>query len=261
MSAENSWIDAMSDISWTDKTWNPITGCTQISEACRYCYAKNIALRKQQMGDEKYRNGFKVTLHPYTLNHPAKWDTPWLVFVCDMSDLFHKDVPFEFIDEIIFVIKSTPHTYQILTKRPERMAEYFSKRPIPKNAWLGVTVEDNSVKHRIDVLRTLNASIRFLSCEPVLEDLELNLQGIDWVIVGGEHGPDENPALARPMKKEWALSIKEQTEKQGALFHFKQWGSWGSDGILRSVKANGCVLDGVIYQPRPEKYQQPTLFG
>ena len=249
-------------ISWTDETWNPVTGCTPISAACKYCYAKAMIPFLQKEHPDKYRNGFDVTAHPKSLNEPAHWDTPRLVFICSMSDLFHEDVPFEFIDKIMFVIKSTPHTYQVLTKRPKRMAEYFAEKPVLPNLWLGVTVEDNSVKDRIDTLRNLNAPIRFLSCEPLLENLvELDLRGIHWVIVGGEHGLGENPALARPMKKEWVLSVKEQTEKQGALFYFKQWGSWGSDGIPRSVEDNGCELDGKIYQPRPEKERRPTLFG
>ena len=174
-----------------------------------------------------------------------------------MSDLFHKDVPFEFIDKVIDVIRSTPwHTYQLLTKRAERMAEYFATRAIPANAWLGVTVEVPSVKYRIDSLRNLPASIRFLSCEPLVEDLgELDLTNIDWVIVGGEHAIN-----ARPMKEEWVLPIKEQAEKQGALFFFKQWGSIGRDGVYRSVERNGSELQGKTYKAMPT-INRHTLFG
>ena len=174
-----------------------------------------------------------------------------------MSDLFHKDVPFEFIDKVMAVIRSTPqHTYQILTKRAERMAEYFATRAIPANVWLGVSGEASNVKYRIDCLRALPASIRFLSCEPLVEDLgELDLTNIDWVIVGGEHAVN-----ARPMKEEWVLSIKEQAEKQDALFFFKQWGSIGRDGVYRSVERNGSELQGKTYKAMPT-VNRHTLFG
>ena len=174
-----------------------------------------------------------------------------------MSDLFHKDVAFEFIDKVMDVIRSTPHhTFQILTKRAERMAEYFATRAIPANVWLGVSVEVPSVKYRIECLRNLNAPIRFLSCEPLVEDLgELDLTNIDWVIVGGEHAVN-----ARAMKEEWVLSIKEQAEKQGALFFFKQWGSIGRDGVYRSVERNGSELQGKTYKAMPA-VSRHTLFG
>ena len=165
-----------------------------------------------------------------------------------MSDLFHAEVPDSFIDKVIAVIEKTPHhNYQILTKRAERMSQYFSQREIPDNVWLGVTVDVADSKKRIDYLRTLNANIRFLSCEPLLEDLGvLNLENIDWVIVGGESG-----SKARPMKEEWVISIKKQTEQQGSAFFFKQWGTWGSDGIKRNKKANGKLINGEIYQEMP----------
>ncbi len=174
-----------------------------------------------------------------------------------MADLFHKDVPFEFIDKVMDVIRSTPwHTYQILTKRAERMAEYFTARAIPANVWLGVSVEASDVKHRIDSLRNLPVSIKFLSCEPLVEDLgELDLTNIDWVIVGGEHAVN-----ARPMKEPWVLSIKEQAEKQGALFFFKQWGSIGRGGVYRSVERNGSQLQGKTYKAMPT-VNRHTLFG
>lgn len=213
-------------IEWTTETWNPVTGCTQLSAGCANCYAKTIALQMQKNGVRKYANGFTVTMHEYALNMPRLLHEPSFIFVCSMADLFHKDVPFEFIDKVMDVIRSTPwHTYQILTKRAERMAEYFTARAIPANVWLGVSVEASNVKYRIDSLRNLPASIRFLSCEPLVEDLgELDLTNINWVIVGGEHAVN-----ARPMKEPWVLSIKEQTEKQGALFFFKQWGSIGRE--------------------------------
>lgn len=244
-------------IEWTTETWNPVTGCTQLSAGCKNCYAKTIALQMQKNGVRKYANGFEVTMHEYALSMPRLLHEPSFIFVCSMSDLFHKDVPFEFIDKVMDVIRSTPHhTYQILTKRAERMAEYFATRAIPANAWLGVSVEASNVKYRIDSLRNLPAPIRFLSCEPLVEDLgQLDLTNIDWVIVGGE-----NAINARPMKEEWVLSIKAQADKQGALFFFKQWGTYGSDGIKRNVKTNGSELQGRTYKAMPT-INRHTLFG
>ena len=235
-------------IEWTDKTWNPITGCTKISAGCANCYAEIMSKRLQAMKQDKYKNGFILAMHNNVLDEPIKWKKPHTIFVCSMSDLFHENVPFSFIDKVVETIKSTPqHNYQILTKRANRMAEYFSDKSIPKNAWLGVTVDIASSKSRIDFLRNLNAPIKFLSCEPLLEDLgDMNLDGIDWVIVGGESG-----AKARPMKEEWVQSIKVQTEKQGSAFFFKQWGTWGSDGIKRNKKANGKLINGKVYQAMP----------
>lgn len=244
-------------IEWTGETWNPVTGCTQLSAGCKNCYAKTIALQMQKNGVKRYENGFNVTMHDDTLCKPRQWGEPTIIFVCSMSDLFHKDAPFEFIDKVMAVIRSTPqHTYQILTKRAERMAEYFATRAILANVWLGVTVEVPRVKYRIDCLRNLPASIKFLSCEPLVEDLgELDLTNIDWVIVGGEHAIN-----ARPMKEEWVLSIKAQADKQGALFFFKQWGTYGSDGIKRNVKINGSELQGRTYKAMPT-INRHTLFG
>lgn len=235
-------------IEWTDKTWNPITGCTKYSAGCANCYAEVMSNRLKAMHQEKYSNGFSLTLHEECLLEPLSWKGNHTIFVCSMSDLFHESVPFLFIEKVIDVINKTPnHRYQLLTKRAERMYEFFSTHKIPRNAWLGVTVEIEKSKSRIDYLRKLEAPIRFLSCEPLLEDLgQLNLDGIDWVIVGGESGPK-----ARPMSKDWVLSIKEQTDKQGSAFFFKQWGTWGSDGIKRNKKVNGKLLDGKIIQEMP----------
>lgn len=235
-------------IEWTDSTWNPITGCTKISPGCTHCYAEVMTRRLKAMGQEKYANGFDVTLHEECLEEPLRWKRPHTIFVCSMSDLFHNEVPFEFIDKVMSTIIRTPqHRYQLLTKRAERMAEYFLTHDIPENVWLGVTVEAQSSKSRIDCLRVLNASKRFLSCEPLIENLgELDLRNIDWVIVGGESGPK-----ARPMKKEWIDSIREQTESQGGIFFFKQWGTWGSDGVKRSKHANGKLIDGKVVQEMP----------
>lgn len=235
-------------IEWTDKTWNPITGCTKISQGCAHCYAEVMTRRLNAMELPKYADGFKVSLHEDCLLEPLEWKQPHTIFVCSMSDIFHKDVPFDFVDKIMAIIEKTPqHRYQILTKRAERMSDYFSTRKIPQNAWLGVTVEAQSSKNRIEYLRQLAAPIRFLSCEPLLEDLgELNLQNIDWVIVGGESG-----LSARPMKEEWVLSIKQQSEIQGSAFFFKQWGTWGSDGIKRNKHKNGKLLNGKVFQAMP----------
>lgn len=237
-------------IEWTDATWNPVTGCSKISAGCAHCYAETMSRRLRAMGMAKYANGFKVSLHEDVLNEPKKWRKPRTIFVCSMSDLFHEDVPFEFVDKVMRVIKDTPrHYYQLLTKRAERMEEYFQYRDVPENVWLGVTVEVQSSKNRIDSLRRIqNAPIKFLSCEPLLEDLGvLDLNGIDWIIVGGESGNQ-----ARPMKEEWVMSIKTQCEEAGKSFFFKQWGTWGSDGVKRDKHKNGKVLKGEICQAMPE---------
>lgn len=236
-------------IEWTNASWNPITGCTKISSGCQHCYAELMTRRLCAMHVDKYMNGFQVTLHEECLDEPLRWKNPKTIFVCSMSDLFHKDVPFEFVDKVLSVIERTPqHRYQILTKRAERMAEYFRIHKVPTNAWLGVTVDVQTSKYRIDALRGIhNAPIRFLSCEPLLEDLgQLNLHGIDWIIVGGESGN-----MARPMKEEWVLSIKKQVEEASKIFFFKQWGTWGSDGIKRNKHKNGKKLQGSIYQKMP----------
>jgi protein gp37 len=236
-------------IEWTDKTWNPVTGCTKMSTGCKHCYAETMANRLNAMGVEKYINGFVPTTHEKALDEPLKWKYPHTVFVCSMADLFHDDVPFSFIDRVMDVIrKAGHHRYQILTKRASRMAEYFSQNEVPKNVWLGVTVESPTEKSRIDSLRNLQADIRFLSCEPLIDDLgDIDLMGINWVIVGGESG-----VRARPMKPDWVRAILQQTEEQGAAFFFKQWGTWGSDGIKRNKKANGKALDGKIIQEMPQ---------
>lgn len=202
------------------------------------------------MGLEKYKNGFELTLHEDNLDEPMHWKKGHNIFVCSMSDIFHGAVPFEFVDRIFAIIKATPqHRYQILTKRAERMAEYFVNRDVPENVWLGVTVECASSKFRIDYLRNLDATVKFLSCEPLLEDLgELNLQGIDWVIVGGESGPK-----ARPMHPSWATHVMHQVEEQGSAFFFKQWGTWGSDGVKRNKHKNGKLLEGRVIQQMPER--------
>ncbi|MDD2426402.1 MAG: phage Gp37/Gp68 family protein [Methanomassiliicoccales archaeon] len=236
-------------IEWTDSTWNPVTGCTKASAGCQHCYAETMARRLNAMGVAKYANSFKVTIHEKSLIEPVKWRKPRKIFVCSMSDLFHEEVPFAFVEKVMAIIEKTPqHSYQILTKRAERMAEYFKTNDIPANVWLGVTVDVAQCKERIEYLRKVQgANIKFLSCEPLLEDLgPLNLDGIDWIIVGGESGNQ-----ARQMKKEWAISIKEQCDTAGKSFFFKQWGTWGADGIKRSKGKNGKELNGEILHSMP----------
>jgi protein gp37 len=237
-------------IEWTEKTWNPVTGCTKISAGCANCYAECMAKRLYAMGQEKYKNGFNLTMHKKVLDEPLSWHSPHTIFVCSMSDIFHEDVTFEFIDKVLETINATPqHKYQLLTKRAQRMALYFKSRPIPENVWLGVTVESQQTKNRIDLLRCIPSPIRFLSCEPLLEDLgDLDLTNIDWVIVGGESGKK-----ARPMKEDWVLSIQKQSKDSGSAFFFKQWGTWGSDGVKRSKYANGKLLKGKLRQAMPKQ--------
>jgi len=236
-------------IEWTDKTWNPVTGCTKISAGCTNCYAEVMANRLKAMGVAKYSNRFIPTMHDNVLCEPKKWKKSHIVFVCSMADLFHDSVSFDFIDKVMNTIRSTSqHRYQILTKRATRMAEYFTENQVPKNVWLGVTVESRAELSRINSLRDLPATIRFLSCEPLLECLgKIDLKGIDWIIVGGESG-----VKARPMKPEWVRSIYHQASDQDVAFFFKQWGTWGSDGVKRNKKANGKALDGKIIQMMPQ---------
>ena len=239
----------MSNIEWTEKTWNPVTGCTKISPGCKYCYAETMSKRLQLMGARGYKNGFKLTLLPERLEQPLKRKKPTIYFVNSMSDLFQEAVPFDFIDKVMGVIDETPwHTYQILTKRSDIMAKYFSARLVPDNAWLGVSVEDKQYgKPRIKALQKIKAATRFLSIEPLLEDLgRLNLKEVHWVIVGGESG-----SKARPMEEAWVMNVKSQCEAQNVDFFFKQWGAWGVDGVKRSKKANGRKLSGRTWDSIP----------
>lgn len=238
-----------SEIEWTEQTWNPTTGCTKISPGCKHCYAEVMAHRLQAMGAPGYANGFKLALHPERLLQPLQRKKPTVYFVNSMSDLFHEDIPDRFLDQVFSVIRQTPHhTYQILTKRAERLPEYFAKRSCPVNVWLGVSVENRKYGvPRIAQLRQVDAHIRFLSVEPLLEDLgKFDLHDIHWVIVGGESGHK-----ARPMREEWALNVKRQAEAAGAAFFFKQWGGWGADGVKRHKKANGRVLQGRTWDNYP----------
>jgi len=237
-------------IEWTEATWNPTVGCTKISPGCKNCYAESMAKRLKAMGTPGYERGFTLTTLLNRLEEPFRRKKPTVYFVNSMSDLFHKSVTDSYIDQVIDVIHRCPqHTFQVLTKRADRLASYFKKRAVPSNAWIGVSVEDKRYGvPRVDYLRQVDARIRFLSVEPLLEDVgNIDLENIHWVIVGGESGPK-----ARPMKIEWVERIRQQCEKQDVQFFFKQWGGWGADGRRRSKKANGRLLAGRTWDDMPE---------
>ena len=241
-----------SSIEWTESTWNPVTGCTKISEGCTHCYAERMARRLKAMGQVNYINGFKVTLHPHALNLPLTWKKPQIIFVNSMSDLFHKDIPLNFILKVFGIMEQAHwHTFQILTKRAERLSELASLLNWPDNVWMGVTVENVSCVKRIDYLRDVRAAVRFLSLEPLLGSLpNMDLSCIDWVIVGGESGPG-----ARLMDEKWVLDIQQQCHKADVPFFFKQWG-----GVNK--KKTGRLLNGIIYSEMPEKDGFPfTAYG
>ena len=237
---------ATTKIEWTESTWNPITGCTKISSGCKFCYAEIMARRLRAMGQEKYKNGFRLTLHPETLREPYLWKKPKMIFVNSMSDLFHKDVPIDYIRNIFNIIKDNPHhVFQVLTKRADILRYYDSEGFLewPHNLWMGVTVENADVVYRIDHLRNTGARVKFLSCEPLLTAIpNMNLQNIDWVNVGGESG-----RTPRPIKPEWVEQIKLQCQNHNTAFYFKQWGG-------TNKKKNGRLLDGKEYNemPKPE---------
>lgn len=232
---------AASKIEWTEMTWNPSTGCSKISAGCANCYAEVMTRRLQAMGMEKYENGFRFACHESELKIPYGWKKHRKVFVNSMSDLFHEDMPIEFLKRVFKVMNDcSNHIFQVLTKRADRL--YFLSRELnfTPNIWVGVTVEDNSLTERIDYLREVPSSIRFLSLEPLLSSLpNLNLSNIDWVIVGGESG-----ANSRPIEKEWVVDIRNQCSQQDIPFFFKQWGGWNK-------KSNGNLLEGRVYNEVP----------
>ena len=239
----------MSRIEWTEHTWNPVTGCVKVSPGCKHCYAEVMARRLHAMGAPGYDNGFQLSLLPERLQQPLKRRKPTLYFVNSMSDLFQEGVPESFIDRVLEVIRATPqHTYQLLTKRSAAMRDYFAEVPVPGNLWLGVSVEDRKYGvPRIAHLQAIRARTRFLSVEPLLEALgPLHLDGIRWVIVGGESGHG-----ARPMHKDWVVDIRNQCEDAGVEFFFKQWGAWGADGVRRDKKRNGRQLEGQVWDRIP----------
>ena len=229
------------NIEWTESTWNPVTGCDKVSQGCKFCYAEIMAKRLKAMGQAKYKDGFKLREHPYTLKEPYKWKKPRMVFVNSMSDLFHKDVSDAFIKDVFKVMNDNPkHIFQVLTKRKERLLEISPELNWTPNIWMGVSVESDAVIDRIDFLRQTDAKIRFLSLEPLLGPLKsLNLDGIHWVIVGGESGPK-----ARPMDAEWVHDIHLQCTASDVPFFFKQWGG-------RNKKKAGRLLNGRTYNEMP----------
>lgn len=230
-----------SRIEWTEYTWNPVTGCTKISPGCLNCYAERMSLRLKAMGVNRYRKGFELSLHPDMLNEPLKWKSPRVVFVNSMSDLFHENVPDNFIKSVFNIMNQCPqHTFQVLTKRSERLLSIQGDLRWTHNIWMGVSVEDGRMLFRVHDLVRTHARVKFLSCEPLVGPIhKLPLKGIDWVIVGGESGP-----RARPMLKEWATSIRDQCVEGGVPYFFKQWGGW-------SKKATGRRLAGRYWNQMP----------
>jgi protein gp37 len=233
---------AQSTIEWTDATWNPVTGCTKISPGCKHCYAERMANRLKMMGQTNYRNGFEITLQPHMLELPLKWKAPKRIFVNSMSDLFHTDVPFDYIEQVFSVMRQAHwHQYQVLTKRSERLLELSSRLDWSPHIWMGVSVENKDYVRRIDDLRTTDAHVKFLSLEPLLGPLhELNLRGIDWAIVGGESGPG-----ARPVEPSWVIDLRDQCVRAGVAFFFKQWG-----GVQK--KKTGRELEGRTWDEMPQ---------
>lgn len=240
---------AQSSIEWTEMTWNPTTGCTKISQGCKYCYAEVMSKRLQAMGVEKYKDNFKVRIHESALNIPYTWKKSKVVFVNSMSDLFHEEVPLAFIKRVFKVMADNPqHVFQVLTKRAERLYELSTNLKWTHNIWMGVSVEDQRVEHRIDLLRETDAKVKFLSLEPLIGPLpNLKLDKIDWVIVGGESG--HKP---RKMEADWVIDIQEQCEKSEVAFFFKQWGG-------KNKKKNGRELNGQTYDEMPELELQRSV--
>lgn len=231
-----------SKIEWTEATWNPITGCTKCSEGCRHCYAATLAKRLHAMGNIRYKNGFEVTVHKDLFDRPLEWKKPKMIFVNSMSDIFHEDVSDEDILRIFETMnKASWHTFQVLTKRPERLEKLNSFINWTPNIWMGVTVENKNALQRCDILRKCNAQIKFISAEPLLESIaEIDLTGIDWLIVGGESGPG-----CRPLDKQWVVELRDAANKNNVPFFFKQWGGF------HHSKA-GSELDGVSYKAFPK---------
>jgi protein gp37 len=241
---------AQSSIEWTEMTWNPTTGCDKISAGCKHCYAEVMARRLQAMGVPKYKDGFQLRIHEDALHVPYTWKHQKVVFVNSMSDLFHKDVPLDFIKKVFKVMNETEHVYQVLTKRADVLLKYHKELKWTHNIWMGVSVENEKVVSRIDLLRKTNAKVKFLSCEPLIGPLpNLNLEGIDWAIVGGESG-----RKPRQMKEEWVLDIMDQCKANDVKFFFKQWGG-------TNKKKAGRQLQGKLYNEMPtiEKLEEVSF--
>jgi len=234
-------MSSNSAIEWTDATWNPVTGCTKISPGCKNCYAERLALRLKEMGNPRYKNGFRITLHPDQLDLPLRWGKPRMIFVNSMSDLFHELVPDEYIKKVFAtMVKADWHIFQILTKRAQRLAKLAPELPWPAHVWQGVSVESQAYTKRVNALQKVPAAVRFLSVEPLLGPIgKLPLNGIHWVIVGGESGPRH-----RPIKSEWVREIRKHCLAADVPFFFKQWGG-------RTAKAGGRMLDGRTWDQMP----------
>ena len=243
---------ALSRIEWTHSSWNPVTGCSRVSEGCQHCYAERMAKRLQGMGVAKYVNGFEVTVHPDVLEDPLKWKKPRLIFVNSMSDLFHEKIPAKYLRQVFDVMRRADwHIFQILTKRAERLSKMAPRINWPPNVWMGVTVESARFAHRIDLLHQTGAAIKWLSMEPLLSSVpDMDLTDIDWVVVGGESGPG-----SRPMKKEWVVDIQKQCRDQNVHFFFKQWGGMNKKKAGR--KLNGRCYDAM--PPLPDGDRQFDL--
>ncbi len=228
-------------IEWTEETWNPVTGCTKCSAGCEHCYAAVFAKRLQAMGNSRYKNGFKVTVHKDLFSKPLEWAKPKMIFVNSMSDLFHDDISDEDILEIFHTMnKASHHTFQVLTKRAERIVALSPRITWTKNIWMGVSIENTASIYRCELLKRTGAKIKFISAEPLLESISgINLNGIDWLIVGGESG-----AKCRPMNEEWVIELRDLAQTNNIPFFFKQWGGFHK-------KANGCELQGQYYKEYP----------
>jgi protein gp37 len=242
-------MSTSSHIEWTEATWNPVTGCTKVSEGCRNCYANTMAKRLHAMGNPRYENGFNVTLHHDLIKLPLTWKKPKTIFVNSMSDLFHNDVPLDFIQKVFETMRlASWHTFQILTKRSERLLEISTQLNWPPNVWQGVSVENNDVLFRVDHLREVQAQTRFLSIEPLIGPINnIDLTDIHWVIVGGESGYG-----ARPMEADWVRSIRDQCIEQRVAFFFKQWG-----GVQKH--RTGRTLDDLIWNEFPNNHNHDEL--
>jgi protein gp37 len=240
---------AQSSIEWTEMTWNPTTGCDKVSAGCKFCYAEIMSKRLQAMGVEKYKDNFEVRIHDEALKIPYTWRKSKVVFVNSMSDLFHKDIPLDFIKKVFKVMNDNPqHVFQVLTKRAERLLELHNELKWTHNIWMGVSIENDKSRNRIDYLRETNARVKFLSLEPLIGPLKkLNLDKVDWVIVGGESG--HKP---RPMNPDWVIDIQEQCQKSEVAFFFKQWGG-------KNKKATGRILNGRTYDEMPEIELQKSV--
>ncbi|MPZ22669.1 MAG: DUF5131 family protein [Dehalococcoidia bacterium] len=238
-----------SPIEWTEATWNPVTGCTKVSPGCAHCYAETFAERFRGVKGHPYEQGFDLRIWPERLALPSKWKAPRLIFVNSMSDLFHPGVPDDFIQQVFKAMQEAGHhTFQVLTKRPERAAAMSAELPWPDNVWMGTSVESQRFVGRVEFLTGTGAQIKFLSCEPLLGPLRLDLTGVDWVIVGGESGPG-----ARPMRADWARDIRGQCQRGNVPFFFKQWGAHDEHGVRVGKWKSGRLLDGRTWDSLPSR--------